>query len=503
MATDLSREIWDGTELQETTATVDQRDLGGAGAGPTGFVGGRSFPGYVGAFNWIIPEYNPALQGAQAIRVYDQMRKSDGQVRASLRMVKAPILAAQWYMAPASQSPQDKLVADEIEYALFHMPKMNGRGRPFMRFLREATSFLDFGFYPFELQWKTIENWTPPASESRQRRRQKAFTILRDMTPRHPIRTYGFYYDEHGQVSDLIWGVNSATIPAEKMLLLSFDEEGDDPTGISILRSAYFHWYAKTNFYKIDGIQKERMSVGIPDIELAPGYSPDDKTAAEEMGRNMRSNERAYIVRPPNIKPGFIETPNAHVNPLDSAQHHGLMILQNVLVQFLSLGTQESGSRAVGGTQTEAFLDALRYVSDYVRGEINSQVVSQLTKFNYGSDTPPPELRVRHLRENDVWRSMSVALRNFVEPGLLTPDADLETFLRSILELPPPTDEVLARSVEDRTMPLPERVTERIQVPGQLGKQGQLEAAPQVKPAGQGTNPDGSQQGSRTGRPVQ
>src|SRR5205823_13922187 len=110
------------------------------------------------------------------------------------------------------------------------------------------------------------------------------------------------------------------------------------------------------------------------------------------------------------------------------AQHHGLMILQNVLVQFLSLGTQESGSRAVGGTQTEAFLDALRYVSDYVRGEINSQVVSQLTKFNYGTDTPPPELRVRHLREHDVWRSMSVALRNFVEPGLITPDADLETF---------------------------------------------------------------------------
>src|SRR6266702_1659006 len=142
--------IWGKKELAEGRKP-DMGDYGGSGAGPLGgIVGAASRIGYMSAFNWIIPEYNPALQGLSAIRVYDQMRRSDAQVRASMRMVKAPILAAQWYMEPASDSAQDKKVADEIWWALNHMPAMNGRGRPFMKFLREATAFLDFGFYSFE-----------------------------------------------------------------------------------------------------------------------------------------------------------------------------------------------------------------------------------------------------------------------------------------------------------------------------------------------------------------
>ncbi len=246
------------------------------------------------------------------------------------------------------------------------------------------------------------------------------------------------------------------------------------------------------------------MSIGIPDIELAPGFSEKDRELAEEMGRNMRTNEKAYIVRPSNIKPTFLspQTSSTPVEPLTSAQHHGLMILQNVLVQFLSLGTQESGSRAVGGAQTEAFLDALRYVSDYTRGVLNSQVIPDLVRFNYGADAGLPEVHVRHLRENDVWRAISVAIRNFVEPGIITPDGDLEKFFRHVLELPPPSEEVMARTIEERILPMPERVMERIQVPGKLGPQGELEPGAAI-PAGQGNNADGSRKGSRTGRPKQ
>jgi hypothetical protein len=54
---------------------------------------------YVSKGSWYypqtLPEYNPDLIGKSGIRVFDRMKRSDAQVRGSLRMVKAPILSAQ------------------------------------------------------------------------------------------------------------------------------------------------------------------------------------------------------------------------------------------------------------------------------------------------------------------------------------------------------------------------------------------------------------------------
>lgn len=46
-----------------------------------------------GAFT--LDEYNPKLRGLNGMKVYDEMRRSDAQVRGSLRLVKTPITAAE------------------------------------------------------------------------------------------------------------------------------------------------------------------------------------------------------------------------------------------------------------------------------------------------------------------------------------------------------------------------------------------------------------------------
>jgi hypothetical protein len=48
-------------------------------------------------------EYNPELMGVNAVRTYEQMRRGDAQVRATLAAVKLPIQSAKWNVVPAEK----------------------------------------------------------------------------------------------------------------------------------------------------------------------------------------------------------------------------------------------------------------------------------------------------------------------------------------------------------------------------------------------------------------
>ncbi len=44
----------------------------------------------------ISEDYNSDLQGTEAIRAYDEMRKSDATIIAILRAIKQPLISAKW-----------------------------------------------------------------------------------------------------------------------------------------------------------------------------------------------------------------------------------------------------------------------------------------------------------------------------------------------------------------------------------------------------------------------
>ena len=75
--------------------------------------------GIRGVHGIIAEDYNPNLQGVQAIRVYDEMRKSDGTVRAAILVTTLPIRRAKWFINPVTQDDKDKEIATFVEHALF------------------------------------------------------------------------------------------------------------------------------------------------------------------------------------------------------------------------------------------------------------------------------------------------------------------------------------------------------------------------------------------------
>lgn len=391
-------------------------------------------------------EYNPELMGKQGLMVYDKMRKSDGQVKSTLKLVKAPVLAGHWYIEPASDSAFDIMVGKYINDNLNKWMYTSWN-----QLLTETLLMLDYGYYAFEKVFAMKDG----------------LVIWKKFSPRQPMDIQQWAFDEYGCPTGFITynPENGETfIPEYKIALFTNEMEAGNLEGTSVLRSAYKHWYYKENFYKIDAIQKERHGIGIPIIMLPPNYTTADKTLANEIGENLRTNENAHVVVPPLWEIMFLKLEGQPVDALKSAEYHDMMIARNVLGQFMN--SQSTGSVK---DQADLFVKATRYVADHIRDVFNRYCIPQLVYWNWG-DVPCPELRVRRIGDTVDWRTISFALRNFVGAGIIVPDDQLEEYIREEMDLPR-RDEATAR--QQNTPQLPSAGPPRQSSAGNMKQQAQ------------------------------
>src|SRR5262245_4576784 len=382
---------------------------------------------------WTRQELNPKLRDKQGIRQYYDMKRNDGTIRGSLRLVKTPSLAANWFMVPASDSTIDKNIAKFVEENLFDELNVD-----WTTLLQDILLMYDYGYMPFEKVY-TIDPKTGKAK-------------LKKLMPLHPLDIQEWVYDDHGGPAGVVmepfvpygsqFGGDSIVdqfpggmfstgpfISIRKLAIFSFEAEAGDLSGISILRSAYKHWYYKDTLYKIDAIAKERHGIGIPIIVLPPGYGDDDKKKADELGRNLRTNDRAHIVIPANWQVMFAELKGQPVSAIESINHHDMQILANVLGQFV-------GDASAKDQIIDVFYKSVRYMADMVANIFNKHIIRQLVDLNF-KNGGYPKLNARRIGEWDDLRTLSFAVRNFVGAGLITPDDTLEAQLREESDLPP------------------------------------------------------------------
>jgi hypothetical protein len=402
--------------LAESPRPVDFREIGATGQATWG--------GYPR------DEYNVKLQGHEGLRLYDQMRRSDGQVRQSLQLIKTPVIAGRWYVQPASTSDEDREVADFVWKCFTEYMTIS-----FKQLLKESLTALDFGHWVWEIVYEPrIVDGTPRI-------------VWKKFAPRHPMDILEWQYDRNGGPKAVTMNKemgNSRTsevrIPIDKLVVITWDREGGNLQGTSILRGAYKHWYFKDNLYKIDAIQKERHGIGVPIIKLPPNFSRTDAELADQIGRNLRVNEKAHVVLPPLWELEFAKLEGQPVDAVTSIEHHNRMILANVLGEF----TQGQGDTAVF---YELFLKSARFVGDVIADSFNQYAVRQLVDYNY-SGVDYPTLMVRRIGETTDQRTMSFALRNYVGADLIRADQGMEDWIRTEMDLPR-YDESTDRKLEE------------------------------------------------------
>jgi hypothetical protein len=183
--------------------------------------------------------------------------------------------------------------------------------------------------------------------------------------------------------------------------------------------------------YKIDAIQKERHGIGVPDIELPPGADASAEKKAEEIGRNLRTNEYAFIVKPAGWIVGFAEVRGNLVNVIESIDHHDLLIARNVLAQFVA----DSNSRATAGTSMDMLMKSLRHEAERICEVINNHLIPQMVAWNFPTGRFP-RMRVKSIGEVKDMQAWSSALANLAGAKILTPTNELEKWARKTMDAP-------------------------------------------------------------------
>ncbi len=388
-------------------------------------------------------EYNPDFYWRDAQKIYDQMLRNDGQINAIRQMIELPIRQATWSIEPGSDDPADVEIASFVETCLFHdMTYTTSEGHKITQkwddILRHALMSLWYGFMPFEIDYRVEDGWTKWAR----------------WTPLLPRTVWRWWVGEDNELVGIQqwtfkdYGYQFVNIPVEKLLLFVYRQEGGNFEGLPLLRTAYKHWFYKTQFEKIDAISMERDAVVPPVIYLPNNFTAADLTQAQAIVQNMRVNESMGVTLPPGwdlMYPKNFAKWASQVMP--SIQYHDTMIARNVLAQVINLGSQETGSFALGETLLSIFLRSLQTNAKYIEQVISLDAIPKLVDYNFENVSVYPKLKCSRIQADVT--ILSDALQKLVNmpTPLLTPDAETEDFLRSELGLPQaPSGEIEGRN---------------------------------------------------------
>ncbi len=444
-------------------------------------------------------EYNPVLLGPKGMAIYDRMRKSDAQVRASLQVVKLPLRAAVWCaIKPEHGDAIDEQIAMFVQANLFDG---DGMQDSWDFVLRHILLKLDFGFSVLEKVWQVDEltgEFRIKRLAPRLPRTISEWETRRDGTL---VRIWQYVSVTDDGASNLtLKNIDSAPsgtlppglrggdhsremlrrpgsvpapprshfqylpIPAHAVCVFSNEREGDNYEGMSILRPAHKHWFYKDLIYHLESVRLDRFGVGIPTAELTDEHTlrGDDLAALHTTLRNLRANEQVYLVAPPGVRYRILG-PESKTSAANSAQsmidHHDSMIARNVLAGFMTMG-QERGTIGFGSRLTDLFISSLYGVAAGICADLKQSVVKQLCDLNYNmTGREYPNIIVRDLEMVDLERLATVALK--AVGTLITPDDDLESALRKGMRLPPLADELSRKTKREREETSDQRTRER------------------------------------------
>jgi len=384
------------------------------GKSEVGKTGTPIFGGYIQS-----DEYVTNLTGTQGLITYNEMRKSDGVVRAALLACELPIRAAKWYVEPASEDKADVEVAEFVSQSLFETMTITWDD-----FLRQALLMLPFGFSVFEKVFGMVE------FEGRD------MIGWKKLSPRLQGSILKWETENGGSgITQRLSDGGEASIPMEKLLIFVNNKEGDNWTGISLLRNAYRAWYMKSVIEKINAISFERQGLGIPYGKLPKNYSPADRALMETLLKNIRANEEAFIIEPEGWEVGFKDMMSKGVkDPTATVARYNREILMSVLAQFLDLGSTSTGSFSLSEDQSAIFHNNLTAIARQVADVLNKYAIKQLVDLNY-TVKDYPKLKFSNIGVVP-YTKISEALARLVEKGVVTADETLEDSVRQLFNLP-------------------------------------------------------------------
>lgn len=429
-----------------------QRNLSGLGSTADTFVE-VGYTGLKQSHGVILEEFLPQLRGIKAAQTYREMRDNDPLVNAMLFAIEMLLRRIEWTVD-----------GDEPWAVEFVESLIDDMSHSWSEFIGDALSMLTYGWAFHEIVYKRRLN--PDTADTEDPNTSKypdgkigwaKFPIRGQETlQKWELNTHG---DVRGMWQYLMYGASDVTggynvfIPAEKALLFRAARYKNNPEGRSVLRGAYRAWWYKKRIEEFEAIGIERDLAGIPVVHLPPEMldpnAPAEVQAArgkfEEMAKNVRNDEQAYIILPlaynensqPLFKFELMSSPGQKQFETSVViARWGQQITMSTLTDLLLLGHEKVGSFALASSKSELLTAALQAWMLEIAEVINEGALPRLWRLNGFDIQNIPRIRPARVERVDM-TEFSNAILHLSQAGMeLFPDPALDQYVREQFSLP-------------------------------------------------------------------
>lgn len=220
------------------------------------------------------------------------------------------------------------------------------------------------------------------------------------------------------------------------------------PTHNSVLRNAYEPWYYQKRIREIEGMGIERDLAGLPLIEAPEGldiWDAEDEEMkqalanAEKLITNIRRDTKEGVVLPFGWKLSLLTSGSRRQFDTNAIiERYSKEMATTVLGDFILLGHEGVGSFALADNKTKMFALAVGSYLDIICEVFNNQGIPRLIDINgdhFKGITDYPKMKHSDIEDANLDK-IGTFLSTMTSSGIITPDDDLEDYVRKIGNLP-------------------------------------------------------------------
>ena len=394
-------------------------------------------------------EFLNQLRGRRGFLVYREMADNDPVIGSILYAIEKVVLRLEWRIDPFDDSPEAEEIRNFIDECMEDMSDS------WDQTLASILSMLVYGFSFHEIVYKIRKGDSKDPKYNSKHVDGKIG--WRKFAIRSQESLNNWMMDQEGGIQGYRQidpaGGGFREIPIDKGLLFRTNVNKNNPEGRSLLRNCFRPWYYKRRIEEIEAIGIERDLAGLPVAKVPPEYLSSGATAAQQsvlaeitqIVQNIKRNEQEGVIFPmmydENGKEMFslelLSSGGSRQFDTDKViQRYDQRISMSVLSDFILLGHEKVGSFALGSQKMDLWTMSVEAIAKSIAEVMNQYAIPRLLKLNGMNTELAPFLTYGEVSSVDL-NELSNFVQKLISAGALTPDADLEAYLREQASLPP------------------------------------------------------------------
>lgn len=326
-------------------------------------------------------EINEKLTFPESIHTYHGMR-SDAQVQGLLYGSWWPLFRMNWFLDDnGAREDGVTRLAKDLGLPIGEDGAKAGKGEnkprskhrfKFLEHIQHAVLAMVYGFMPFEQVGEM---------------RDGEFHY-RKLGPRMPqsIREMSIAEDGGLEWISQEQGIESKKITIDRLVMYTFQREGANWQGRSILRGCYPAWLMKDRSLRIGTMNLQRAGVGTPIAEAPQGATEAELIALDRMMEKFKAGTDSGGAVPYGTKVRLVGVEGTQPDTAGWIKLMNEEMARAFLMMFMQLGQSQSGSRALGETFVDYHKLTMEFIAQWISSIFTEHIIEDDWDWNYGED---------------------------------------------------------------------------------------------------------------------